>query len=213
MIAIAGGKGGCGKTTTAFGLAAAVGTRHEPARVVDLDREMPDLHTLAGVDREPTLAAVDPRTTDTAHRTTERIAQPASEAPGVEIVAAPRPSDRIDLDVALGTVAGSGPLFCDCPCGAGPDAAAPLGIVDSVALVSTATEASLRDAAKTAAMARALGTPADVAIVTGVERVPAGVSELLGVTQVYAVPESDRPLSDRRTTAAYRRAAEALLRV
>jgi septum site-determining protein MinD len=51
MLVIAGGKGGCGKTTTALGLAAVLAERGAPAVVADADRDMPDLHALAGVRR------------------------------------------------------------------------------------------------------------------------------------------------------------------
>ncbi|RDZ49114.1 CDP-4-dehydro-6-deoxy-D-gulose 4-reductase, partial [Haloferax sp. Atlit-10N] len=44
MLAIAGGKGGCGKTTIALGVGQALGTPTRPALVVDTDRDMPNLH-------------------------------------------------------------------------------------------------------------------------------------------------------------------------
>jgi septum site-determining protein MinD len=70
MLALAGGKGGCGKTTTALGLAAAL---DGPAVVVDTDRAMPNLHALAGVERHPTLA-------DLANRTQESESASRSES-------------------------------------------------------------------------------------------------------------------------------------
>src|SRR6056297_615748 len=66
MLAIAGGKGGCGKTTTAVGLARAFASLGADPLVVDADLDMPDLHHRTGVDREPGIAAAvehtDPRT-------------------------------------------------------------------------------------------------------------------------------------------------------
>ncbi|MCO8268775.1 CDP-4-keto-6-deoxy-D-glucose-3-dehydrase, partial [Haloferax sp. AB510] len=48
MLAIAGGKGGSGKTTTTLGLASAL---DGPVLAVDADRDMPNLHAMAGVKR------------------------------------------------------------------------------------------------------------------------------------------------------------------
>src|SRR6056297_786250 len=58
MLAVAGGKGGAGKTTTTLGLAAALGRQRRRVVAVDADREMPDLHAMAGVARTPGLDAV-----------------------------------------------------------------------------------------------------------------------------------------------------------
>lgn len=58
VIAVAGGKGGCGKTTAVLGLATAlVALGHRPI-AVDADVDLPDLHIRAGVDREPGLPSV-----------------------------------------------------------------------------------------------------------------------------------------------------------
>src|SRR6056297_764198 len=58
MLAVAGGKGGAGKTTTTLGLAAALGRQRRGVLAVDADREMPDLHAMAGLARTPGLDAV-----------------------------------------------------------------------------------------------------------------------------------------------------------
>jgi len=59
MIAIAGAKGGCGKTVTTIGLAEAVGRRGTTSIAVDADCQLPNLHVVGGVDRTPTLAALE----------------------------------------------------------------------------------------------------------------------------------------------------------
>lgn len=196
MLAIAGGKGGCGKTTTAVGLArglAALGTR---PLVVDADLDMPDLHHRTGVDRQPGIAAAlerdDPRA----------VAQPGGRFPEIDVL----PCARADTATAAALFerladADNDPVLLDCPAGASPDAAAPLRAADRTVLVSTPRERSLRDAAKTAAMARELDAPpAAVVLVRSDGRVDP--SELLGCRSVLHVPELSEPPLETQDSAA-----------
>ena len=206
MLAIAGGKGGVGKTTTSLGLAAALPDR---PLVVDADRDMPDLHALAGV----------PRT---------QVAEPEMD-PGIDSpplaedhdcyvlpspVGAPSPADQ-----RLSAIRASwedqerdaSPILVDTPAGAGVDAAVPLGVADAVVLVSTACAPALRDAAKTAAMARAVDTPVVGAVLTRTAVRPPNAADLLGCPVLATVPTVDgRPLDARRVRGSYDRAAAAL---
>ncbi|MFB6081062.1 MAG: MinD/ParA family protein [Haloferacaceae archaeon] len=202
MLAIAGGKGGCGKTTTALGLARAL---DGPTLVVDADVDMPNLHSLAGVDREPTLADLDGRPPDA-------VAQPQPGVRGVSVLPAPRVTDDAAPAAALSRLAAAGvPTLVDCPGGAGPDAAAPLRVVDGVLVVSAACAPALRDAAKTAAMARALGTDVVGAVLSRTTTAPAAVSSILGCPVLGTVPAVDPPVLPRDVTrTAYARLASAL---
>jgi septum site-determining protein MinD len=199
MLAIAGGKGGVGKTTTALGLAAALDT---PVVTADADPDMPDLHALAGVDREPTLSALDGHDVDA-------VAQPHPDETDVTVLPAPRIDDADGLDRSLARLAASGrPTVVDCPAGAGPDAAAPFRVADATLLVSTLCAPALRDAAKTAAMARTLGAPPRGVVLTRTRSAPDAVTELLGCPVVASVPAAEAPvLADGGVRAAYRRLA------
>ncbi|MFC6735902.1 MinD/ParA family protein, partial [Halolamina salina] len=132
MLAIAGGKGGVGKTTTALGLAAAL-----PGRplVVDADCDMPNLHALAGV-------PADDGPHDCSAHDCRVLPASGDEAPPVD--------QRLERLHSRET---DGHTLVDTPAGAGIDAATPLRIADGVVLVSTACAPALRDAAKTASMA------------------------------------------------------------
>jgi septum site-determining protein MinD len=189
MLAVAGGKGGCGKTTTALGLATAFDTE---TVVVDTDRDMPNLHALAGVAREPTAAdGPEPQRVD------ERLS----------VLPAP-PSSTRDAAVPsiLARVVGAtdARVVVDCPGGAGPDAAAPLSAATGVVLVSTPCAPALRDAAKTAAMARALGCAVHGVVLTRTDVTPRGVEALLDCPVLGTVPDAPATvLDDDRVQRAY----------
>lgn len=189
MLAIAGGKGGCGKTTTALALGQAL---TDDCVVVDADRDMPNLHSMAGVDREPTAADDAP---------------PQRVSPGCAVLSAPPPTTRdADLPAVLTRVAArtEAQLLVDCPGGAGPDAAAPLSAADRVVLVSTLCAPALRDAAKTAAMARALGCRVEGVVLTRARVGPTAVEALLDCPVLGVVPPSrGAVLDDGRAQQAY----------
>ncbi|RCU46089.1 CDP-4-keto-6-deoxy-D-glucose-3-dehydrase [Haloplanus salinus] len=201
MLAIAGGKGGAGKTTTTLGLSAALDA---PVVAADADPDMPDLHALAGVDREPTLSSLDGRDPST-------VAQSLPES-GVNVLPAPRIDDAGGLDRSLDRLARSGrPVVVDCPAGAGPDAATPLRAADATLLVTTLCAPALRDAAKTAAMARTLDAPPRGVVLTRTRSAPEAVVDLLGCPVVASIPTVDPPiLADETVRTAYRRLAARL---
>jgi len=202
VLAIAGGAGGAGKTTTALGLARAL-----PGRVVvvDTDVDMPDLHHLAGLGRDPTLAAVADG------RDPAAVARPWPGADGVAVVPAPVGDDGAVAPGLDRLRIGTDPVLVDCPGGAGPDAAAPLRAADAALVATTPDPRALRDATKTAATARALETPVAGAVLTRARRVPDGLASLLDCPALGAVPDVDPPvLPDPEVRDAYRRIAREL---
>ncbi|MCT9096899.1 P-loop NTPase [Haloarchaeobius sp. HME9146] len=209
MLAIAGGKGGVGKTTTTLALAATLGNERRPVRVVDVDCDMPDLHTLAGCDREPTLAAV---------RDGGPLAdQEVRSYPGVRLVGAPARSGcagagRFDVVAALRTLDDGDRLttLVDTPGGAGPPAVDPLRAAEATVLVSDSTQQSLLDAAKTAAMARQLDTRVVGVVLTRTQAAPSGVADLLDTPVLATVPSARRPLNSTAVWSAYDTAAQRL---
>jgi len=221
MLAVTGGKGGTGKTTTALGLARAFGGDGTPAVAVDADWDLPDLGALSGVRRRVT------------YPDRERQASPLTVAvadgvaPAVRILPAPTDGRDRDRRESLRATAASAPrdtrVLVDCPAGAAPDAVTPLRVADGALLVTDPCVAGLRGAAKTAAVARRLGTPVVGAVVTRSTAVPPGVRDLLGCSVVARVPRAsghadrdgeangpDPVLEDERVAEAYARAAHAI---
>lgn len=223
MLAVAGGKGGCGKTTTTVALARAVARTRSRTTCVDnydgtavyaadVDWDMPDLHALAGVDQTPSLAALD------RGRTASDAAQ-WTGSPPIGVLPAPTDDSNCSPSAVLDGLreterrAAADPartpaqILLDCPAGAGPDAAAPLRTADRVLLVSTVSPESLQDAAKTAAMARTLNTPVVGTVLTSTAAVPDGVARLLDAPVIATVPAVDEPLTDAVARDAYEQLA------
>ena len=197
MLAVTGGKGGSGKTTTTLGLARAL---DRPTLAVDADWDLPNLHALAGVPRTWPADAVD------------RAAADAYDADGTRVLPAPpNPAER-DAGAVLRAVRHVDPeVVVDCPAGAGPDAVAPLRVADAAVVAVTACAPAVRDAAKAVAMARHLGTPVVGAVFTRTRAVPPGVADALGCPVLSRVPPADGTvLADERVRAAYGDAAAEL---
>lgn len=201
MLAIAGGKGGCGKTTSALGVAAAFARQRRSVLVADADAEMPDLHLVAGVEREPGLDAV------AAGRNPNEVAQGHPTVSGLSILPATEGGGHSDSTGLFDRLSGAtDAILLDAPAGAGPDAVAPLRAADNVVVVTTLDPACLRDTAKTAAMARQLGTTVAGVVVSRAKAVPEAVTELLNCPSLGAIPHTGRstdPLADERVRSAY----------
>ncbi len=204
MLAIAGGKGGCGKTTTTIGVATALVARGRRPLAVEADLGMPDLHTRLGLDRDPGLDRV------TAGRPVEEVARDSPRHPGISACPAGEAEPPVAASLERATY-WPGPVLVDCPAGASPDAVAPLRVAEGSVVVSTDTPASLRDAAKTTAMARTLDAPPVAAVVRGSPDERA-VRRLLGCETVVSLPAvSGRPLEHAGVRAGYETVADCVV--
>jgi septum site-determining protein MinD len=164
MLAVCGGKGGVGKTTTALAVARALAEEGDRPVVLDADVELPDLAALADVpagDGVRQLARGTPLSS-ASHRD--------PHVRGLRVVPATPGTAPAAVTAALAhLLARPRPVVVDCPAGVGPDAAAPLRASSHALLVTRDTPASVGDAGKTARMAAALGTRVVGGFVTGTE--------------------------------------------
>lgn len=222
MIAVAGGKGGSGKTTTTLGVARALvrSDRADGVVAVDADWDLPNLARLAnttgegsGRVRRPTI--VDAVGTDGSVDT---------RTPGPTVLAAPDDPGahnahellrRLDGEAVWAvdgqTDSSAVTVLADCPAGASPDAAAPLRAADRSILVTPLRPAALRDTVKTAAMARALDCPPLGVVVIRTESAPNRLAEVFDCPVLGTVPSAPpTPLADRAVRAAYGEVADSL---
>ncbi|WP_280586284.1 P-loop NTPase [Halorubrum sp. Boch-26] len=220
MIAVAGGKGGSGKTTTTLGLARALSRRGAPAVAADADWDLPNLARLASetvesnrtgsgsTDERAAMTVVDAvRDRDTA--STGRSAPAVLAAPDDPGTVDPGPT----FEALRSALPDDAPTLLDCPAGASPDAAAPLHAADRSLIVTPLRRSALRDAAKTAAMARRLDCPPLGVVAVRASSVPDPVADLLGCPVVGRVPSRPpAPLSDPAVRSAYDDLARRLAR-
>lgn len=215
MIAVAGGKGGSGKTTTTVGVARALARRGAPVVAADADWDLPNLAAMATgqVGRSSTpqnpgghvaLPGVAARVDGVA---SDGVPLPADRSEPT-VLAAPEHPRTVDarrtFDALKRATPAERPLLVDCPAGAAPDAAAPLRAADRSVLVTPLRKPALRDAAKTAAVARRLDCRPIGVVVTRAQSVPDAIVELLGCPVLGRIPPAPPdPLSDPDVASAY----------
>lgn len=149
IVAVAGGKGGVGKTTVSLNLGMGL-----DAVVVDGDLATTDLPTARGPGIHDVLAGrVDPRDA------VERIGSVQFLSAG-EAIEGARAADLQRFREAIATIERAyGTVIIDCPAGLAQDVGVFLDTADLVVLVTTPNTAARVDAARTREIAVRLGTP------------------------------------------------------
>lgn len=195
MLAIVGGKGGSGKTTTALGLGALLARRRRDPVVLDADVDMPNLHLRAGA-RDGGLAEL------AAGEPLDAVVDESARYPGIDIIGA-RPGANLEL--ALRQLVTDRPVILDGAAGASERAVTPLRHAEAAVVVTRNTPASVTDTLKTIRMARAVGTPVLGTLVSRTSDVSDDIARNLPTDAIHQVPRVDDPIRHESARNAYSR--------
>lgn len=181
IVAVAGGKGGVGKTTVAYNLGAAL-----DAVVVDADLGMADLPRGRGPDLHDVLAGrADPIEA-------VREGGPVALLPCGRTLAGARAADPRKLGDALDALERAyRRVVVDCPAGLGSDVGVSLLAAGRCVLVTTPDDPALGDALRTRALARELDAGLCRVVLNRVER---GIPEK-AIARAFGAPVTSLPES------------------
>ncbi|MFD1513996.1 AAA family ATPase [Halomarina rubra] len=198
VFAIAGGKGGVGKTTTTVNLATAFAAAGYETVAVDADLGMANLGEALGIDHEPALhdvlageAAVENATVTTDHG--------FDVVPGTQSLDAFAAADPANLRGVLTTLRERyDVVLVDTSAGLSHEVTVPLGLADRTVLVTSPDIVAIKDAAKTGQLAKRVdGEVAGVLVTRG--RDDAYTKQVvteLGDDLLTVVPTDDRLVTD-----------------
>jgi len=216
---IAGGKGGCGKTTTAVNTAYALADRGYDVVVVDTDLAMPNLHTVLGTSHEATIHDVlaDSASLEDAIDTREDVAAVYGD-PSLDRYTDADPAQLKTVCNRLRTAFDV--VVLDTGAGVTHATMVPCGLADDVVLVTTAKEHGVADTSRTKEMAEHVDSHIPGVVVTRTDEATGReTAERLETTLLAAIPDEPdvfgtepvvREAPDSGGADAYGRVAESL---
>lgn len=218
-LTIAGGKGGCGKTTAAVNTAYALDDAGFEVVLVDTDLAMPNLHTVLDRSHEPAIHDVlaDTAPLEAAIDTSDDVAAVYGD-PSLDRYTDADPAELQTVCHRLGTAFDV--VVLDTGAGVTHATMVPCGLADDVVLVTTAKEHGVADTTRTKEMAERVDSHVPGVVVTRADgETGQDIAERLDTTLLAAVPDEPdvfgtepvvRHAPDSGGAAAYSRVAETL---
>ena len=195
--AVASGKGGVGKTTTAVNTATELADRGYDVVVVDADLAMTNLGRVVGVDHEPTLH--DVLAGDAALEAAIHTGGDVAVLPGASAIDSFRDADPAGLRGVIKRLqTGFEVVVVDTGAGVDHETMVGCGLADEVVLVTTPDEMAVTDTKKSRAMVETVDGDVRGVVVTRTPDAAAATSaaDELGTELLGAVPEAPDVVGD-----------------
>jgi len=202
VYAVAGGKGGVGKTTTAANLAATLRATGRAVALVDADLAMSNLQGTIGIDHDPTIHDVLAGDADLEDAIVGESADALDAAgrldvlPGASELAAFADADPSGITDVVDVLAGRyDTIVLDTAAGVSRESAIPIEAADETIVMTTPDRAAVLDAKKTAEFVRGLdGSVAGVVVSRTCQGLTDDeIAETVGVDHLATVPDLDAP--------------------
>ena len=218
-ITIAGGKGGCGKTTTVINTAYALSALEYDVVMVDADLAMPNLHTILGSSHEPTIHDVlsGSEPLEAAVDTSGEVAAVYGD-PSLDRYTEADPAELRTVAKRLQTAFDV--IVLDTGSGVKHETMVPCGLADDVVLVTTPKDRGVADTTRTKEMAEHVdGRIPGVVVTRADDETGAEIAAKLEVDLLAAIPDEPEIVGtepviteapDSAAAAAYGRVADRL---
>lgn len=192
VIAVTGGKGGVGKSTTTINLGVSLRMDGYSVALVDADVEMPNLVEMLGIEPEKTIHDVLSGTAETEDAIVE-IAQDFVAIPGDSSLAGYGSIDPERLQEPIDALADDYDfVLLDTGAGLSYDDLLPMGLADEIVLVTSPDSAAIENAKRTQEFVSRLNREIRGLVVTKANgSVDGSIAEEFGTTILTAVPDDD----------------------
>lgn len=192
IIAVTGGKGGVGKSTTTVNLGVSLRMDGYTVALVDADVEMPNLVELLGIDAEQTIHDVLSGTADPEDALVE-IAPQFAVVPGDSSLAGYGSIEPERLQDAVDALAESYQyVILDTGAGLSYDDLIPIGLADEIILVTSPDSAAVENAKRTQSFVHRLNREISGLVVTKAdETVDGSIADEFETTLLAMVPDDD----------------------